>query len=121
MVLKGLLLKVDITFNIIRMLFPVIDRGMLIFFAGLIAGYLEMSGFADPASHSDNVAVISNLIGGLITVVSIISYFIHATAVEKHKIEFGVAPGKKYSLQTMLTVIHDFIVKKPLEQPEITQ
>lgn len=104
-------LRAEIAFDILRYMTPIIDRGLLVFFAGLLAGYLEMSGLADPTQHTQNVDALTNLIGGMITIVTVISYFVHVTAIEKHKIEFGVTP-KKYPVQGILTAIHDFAIKK---------
>lgn len=87
-------MPIEAAFAILKIMNPVIDRGILVFFAGIVLGYLEMSGITDPTQHSTNLDALTNILGAIITVVTIVSFYIHRTLIEKHKIEYStpVAP-----------------------------
>lgn len=91
---------------------PEVDTKLIVFFAGVILGYLEMNGYADPASHSQNLDSLEQLLGALITVSTIGFYFINHAVIEVSKLKYGNNPQPTTATITtndLLTKIKKFI------------
>ncbi|HEX9059146.1 MAG TPA: hypothetical protein VF941_03110 [Clostridia bacterium] len=67
----------------------IIDQKLLVVAAGLILGFLESQGIANPAQHTQNLNEINQFLGAFITCITIASYFIHLAVVQHAKIKYG--------------------------------
>jgi len=71
-------------FDILTALMPSIDSKLLVCLAGILLGYLETIGYADPKDHAQNLIMLEQLLGTAITMVTILSYFIHDAVTAKN-------------------------------------
>lgn len=97
--LKDLFSNLTQTFELLISMAPIIDQKLLVLFAGLILGYLEMAGYANPADHAHNIDELTQVLGAFITAITIISYFVHNAVTEKNKMKYG-SPAQPVSSQT---------------------
>lgn len=119
--LKNLLSNLAQTFELLLTMSPTVDQRLLVLLAGIILGYLEMAGYASPADHAQNLDSLVQFLGAAITIITIISYFVHNAVVEKNKLKYGstvvppVPPGvpQKSFIQKLL----DFALAQPTNVP----
>jgi len=121
--LKSLLLNLIQTIEFLWTMTPTIDQKLIVLLAGLLLGWLEMAGFADPANHAQDLNELSQFLGAGITAVTIASYFIHNAIVEHAKIKYGQnatqSPTTPISPKSsIINQLKNFIVSNPTTPPQ---
>lgn len=89
----------------------VIDRPLIVALSGLILSFLESAGVLSPSYHDSNLQIVQAAFGGILAIVTIISYYVHHTAVINQKIAAGVQdpPTGNSFIQTFKNGIRSFI------------
>lgn len=100
----------------------IIDQKLLVVAAGLILGFLETQGIANPAQHAQNLDEINQFLGAFITCITIASYFIHLAVVQHAKIKYGPQPVQSPTSPanpktSIISQLKDFILAKPPTNP----
>jgi len=118
--LKDLFLNLGQTIELLLTMAPSIDSKLLVLFAGIILGYLEMDGLASPADHTQNLDSLEKILEAIITVVTIISYFVHNAVVQKNKLKYGPAQPIDPATEGpgMWQIIKNFMFKQQANQTQ---
>lgn len=113
-------------FELVAAMMPSIDSKLLVLFAGIILGYLEMNGYASPADHAQNLDSLEQILGAAITIFTVGSYFVHDAVTKKNKLKYGGPAGSPVVSQIMtsqpiLERIKHFVLKDLSTNPPATQ
>ena len=120
--LRSTLFNIMQSFEVLWTMTPTIDQKLIVLLAGLLLGFLEMSGYANPADHAQNLDILSQFLGAIITTVAIASYFIHNAVIEHAKIKYGsqgtqspvTPPNPKSSI---ISRLEEFVLTQPSANP----
>lgn len=112
--------------ELLTALMPSIDSKLLVLFAGIILGYLEMHGYASPTDHTQNLDALTEVLGAGITITTIASYYIHDAVTKKNKLKYGGPGGSPIVSQIMpsqpiLERIKHFVLRDVTVNPPATQ